>query len=68
MYPGPDPVTAMANCLLLVHLMTRAPCQACIITTDSHVNSCTNGLKAERATFVTYECDNRTYGRDEHVS
>lgn len=46
---GPDPET---NCPLLVHLMTKAPCQACIITTDSHINSCTNGLEAETATLA----------------
>lgn len=32
--------------------MTQAPCRACIVTTDSHIYCCTNGLKAEAVTFV----------------
>lgn len=40
--PDPETHAVMANCPLLVHLMTKAPCQACIITTDSHVHRCTN--------------------------
>lgn len=47
---------------MLVQWMTEAPCQACIITTDSHINHSTNGWKLKRlhlcaCLLFLYECD-----------
>lgn len=44
--------TVVANCLLMVQVMTKAPCQAASITTELHINCSVNGLKAQMVMFM----------------